>query len=211
MHVHELNPWRTLIALSVFVILLVIGFITMKKPLISYELDMEESIAELTESDLYFYPWELDAVINGEIDSIVLFDIRDNFLFGQGHIPTAENISANDLTNGDNIKRLEALKEMGTTVVLYGDDELQANGTMMLFRQVGFDNIKLLLGGYQYYFENQDDLYSTVEDDAYMKGYARYDYADMAAPKEGAVGIDSDKKPVQVQRRQKTNVAAGGC
>jgi rhodanese-related sulfurtransferase len=211
MHIHELNPWRTLIALSAFVILLIIGFFTMKKPLVSYQLNMDESITELTESDLYFSPWELDAVISGEIDTIVLFDIRDNFVFGQGHIPGAENISANDLADEDNIERLKVLKEKGTTVVLYGEDELQANGPMMLFRQVGFDNIKVLLGGYQYYHENKDDLYSTLEDDAYMKGYARFDYVEMAAPKDGVAGMETGKKPVQVQRRQKASVAAGGC
>jgi rhodanese-related sulfurtransferase len=211
MHIHELNPWRTIIALSLFVVIIIIGFLTMSKPLISYELNMDESIKELSEAELYFYPWELEAVINNEIDTVILFDIRDNFTFGQGHIPGAENMSAYDLSKAENIERLEGLKENGYTVVLYGEDELQANGPLMLFRQVGFDNVRLLLGGYKYYLENKDDLYYTVDDDAYLKGMPRYDYADMAAPKDGSVNIVDDKKPVQVQRRQKANVAAGGC
>ena len=211
MHIHELNPWKTLIALSAFVLLLIIGFITMHRPLLHYDLSMEESIQELSEAELYFYPWDLEAVINNETDSIILFDIRDRFVFGQGHIPGAENLSANDLTDEDNIERLEKLKEMGVTVVLYGEDELKANGPLMLFRQVGFDNIKLLLGGYNYYVQNKDDLYSTVDDDAYLKGFARFDYAEMAAPNDSTMLTTTDKKPVQVQRRQKTSVAAGGC
>jgi len=211
MHIHELNPWRTLIALSAFVILLIVGFLTMHKPIISYQLAMDESIKELTEAELYFYPWDLEAVIAKETDSILLFDIRDRFVFGQGHIPGAENLSANDLTKEENIERLEELKASGITVVLYGEDELQANGPLMLFRQVGFDNIKLLLGGYNYYIQHKDDLYSTVDDDGYLKGFARYDYAEIAAPKLGAGNNAADKKPVEVQRRQKSNVAAGGC
>lgn len=211
MHIHELNPWRTLIALSAFVVLLVIGFLTMQKPLMTYQLTMDESIKELTESELYFYPWDLEAVIAKETDTIILFDIRDRFVFGQGHIPGAENLSANDLTKEENIARLEELKEKGFTVVLYGEDELQGNGPLMLFRQVGFSNVKLLLGGYNYYFQHKDDLYSTVDDDGYLKGFARFDYAEMAAPKEGALNSGAEKKEVQVQRREKTNVAAGGC
>ena len=211
MHIHELNPWRTVIALSLFVVVIIIGFLTMSKPLISYELNMEESIKELSEAEMYFYPWELEAVINNEIDTVVLFDIRDNFVFGQGHIPGAENMSAYELSKEENIKRLEELKENRYTVVLYGEDELQANGPLMLFRQAGFDNVRLLLGGYQYYLENKDDLYYTVDDDIYLKGMPRYDFADMAAPKEGAESTADDKQPVQVQRRQKSNVAAGGC
>jgi len=212
MHIHELNPWRTLIALSVFIIILIVGFLTMPKQLLTYEKTMNESVNALLETEDYFYPWELEDVINNKPDSIVLFDIRDNFVFGQGHIPGAENMSAKSLTSEDNIERLKNLRDMGVTIVLYGEDELQANGPWMLFRQVGFNNIKLLLGGYKYYSEHKDDLSSTIDDDAYFKGFPRFDYADMAAPKEGsALTSDSENKPVQVRRREKTSVASGGC
>ena len=211
MHIHELNPWRTIIALSVFVFVIIVGFLTMSKPLLTYQLNMEESIREVSDADLYFKPWELEPVINKESNSILLFDIRDNFIFGQGHIPGAENMSANDLSKEENIERLEDMKEKGFTVVLYGDDELQAIGPTMLFRQVGFDNVKVLLGGYQYYVEHKNDLKSTVNDETFLKGKPKYNYAEMAAPKDGSVKTATDRKPVQVQRRQKTSVAAGGC
>ena len=212
MHIHDLNPWRTLIALSAFVLILLIGFLTRPKPILSYEKNIGESVSALAESEAYFYPWELEEVIANKPDSILLFDIRDNFVYGQGHIPGAENMSASNLTKKENIERLKELKEKGVMIVLYGQDELQANGPWMLFRQVGFENIKLLLGGYSYYKEHADNLYSTIDDDAYLKGFARFDYAEMAAPKDGAAfAIDSENKPVQVQRRQKSNVAAGGC
>ena len=212
MHVHELNPSRTLTTVVIFVFVLIIGFLTMQKPLITYEKNLPQSITDLTEAEGIFYPWELEAVINNQTDTIFLVDIRDNFSFGQGHIPGAENISANDLVKKENIKRLHKLKEMQITVVLYGEDELQANGPWMVFRQSGFGNVKLLLGGYQYYAENKDDLYSTVDDDAYFKGFPRYNFAEKAAPKNGAaLNQATEKKPVEVRRREKTNIAAGGC
>ncbi len=212
MHIHELNPWRTLIALSAFVFILIIGFVFRTKPILSYDKSISESVSALTDSGAYFNPWELENVIANKVGDVVLFDIRDNFIFGQGHIPGAENMSANDLTSEENIDRLKNLKEQGLTVVLYGEDELQANGPWMLFRQVGFDNIKLLKGGYSYYKEHQSNLSATKNDDSYLKGSARFDYAEMAAPKDGAaLASDTENKPVQVQRRQKSNVAAGGC
>ncbi len=210
MHIHELNPWRTLIALSAFIVILIIGLITMPKPLLKYEKTVDESVNALVESDAYFYPWELEQVIAKETDTIVLFDLRNNFVFGQGHIPGAENLSASVLSRKENIERMKKLRDLGVTVVLYGDSELDANGPWMLYRQVGFNNVKLLLGGYRYYFEHKDDLSATINDDGYKRGIARYDYAEMAAPKDGAVLSDIEK-PVQVQRRQKSNVAAGGC
>ncbi|WP_297088530.1 rhodanese-like domain-containing protein [uncultured Draconibacterium sp.] len=212
MHIHEINPWRTLIAVAIFVVILLIGFLTMPKPLLNYEKSMNESVDALLMSEDYVYPWELEEIIADKPDSIVIFDIRDNFVFGQGHIPGAENLSANTLTFPENIERLKALKEMGTTIILYGEDELQANGPWLFFHQVGFDNMKLLLGGYKYYNEHKDDLYSTMDDDAYYSGFPKFDYADMAAPKEGSeLFSDSENKPVEVRRRKKSNIAAGGC
>ena len=151
MHIHELNPWRTLIALGAFIVILIIGFLTMPKPLLTYEKTMSESVDALIESDAYFYPWELEQVIAGETDTIVLFDLRNNFVFGQGHIPGAENLSASVLSREENIERMKKLRDMGVTVVLYGETQLDANGPWMLYRQVGFDNVKILLGGYSYY------------------------------------------------------------
>lgn len=211
MHIHELNPWKTLIALSAFIVILIIGFLTRTKPLLTYEKTMNESVSALVESDAWFYPWELEQVIAKETDTIVLFDLRNNFVFGQGHIPGAENLSASVLSREENIERMKKLRDMGVTVVLYGDTQLDANGPWMLFRQVGFNNVKVLLGGYQYYLEHKDDLYSTIDDDGYMKDVARFNYTEMAAPKEGAASSTETEKPVQVQRRQKSNVAAGGC
>ena len=134
MHVHELNPWRTLTTLSIFIIILIIGFLTINKPLLTYKLDTVESLNVLNDQDACFYPWQLEGVLKKEVNNVVLFDIRNNFDFGQGHIPGAENMSANDLTLEENIKRLKDLNENGMTVVLYGEDQLQANAPWMFFR-----------------------------------------------------------------------------
>lgn len=211
MHVHELNPWRTLIALSALAIIIVVGFFTMSKPLLTYKLDMNQSISELDKTNAMFYPWQLDSFLTNKMQNVVLFDIRDNFTFGQGHIPGAENMSANDLSEEKNIERLEDLDQKGVTVVLYGEDQLQANGPWMLFRQVGFNNIKVLAGGYQYYMENKDNLMADKTKDDFLKGIPRYDYAKMATPKDGVEISVDEKQPVTVRRRVKTSAAAGGC
>ena len=212
MHVHELNPWRTLIALSAFVIILIVGFVTMRKPLLTYELDMKQSVNALNNKNAYFYPWQLDSFLQGKMQNVVLFDIRDHFVYGQGHIPGAENLSANDLTQKESIERLEDLKDKNVTVVLYGEDQLQANGPWMLFRQVGFENVEVLVGGYKYYIQHKNDLAAGKSDTTLQKGTPRYDFAEMAAPKDGSViNTATAKKPVEIRRRTKTTAAAGGC
>lgn len=212
MHVHELNPWRTTIVLSIFVIILIIGFVTMRKPILSYELDMKQSLKEANAPDTDFYPWQLNDVLNNESKNVVLFDIRDHFIYGQGHIPGAENLSAQDLSKKESIERLEELKDKGITVVLYGEDQLQANGPCMLFRQVGFDNVKALVGGYQYYAAHKDDLAASKNDSTLLRETPRYDFAEMAAPKDGSkISTATAKKPVTIKRRKKTSAVAGGC
>jgi len=212
MEIHESNPWKTLIAVSVFVVILIVGFFTMRIPLLIYKLNMKQSIAEMKNTDAFFYPWQLNGVITNETKNVVLFDLRNNFVFGRGHIPGAENLSAQDLSKEESIERLEDLKNKNFTVVLYGDDQLQTNGPWMLFRQVGFDNVKVLLGGYQYYQLHKDNLLATKTDSTFQKGVPKYNFAEMAAPKDGAaVNSTPAKKTVEITRRKKSGGAAGGC
>jgi rhodanese-related sulfurtransferase len=213
MHVHELNPWRTLIVLTLFVVLLIVGFFTMYHPLITFDKDMKQSLDDLKQTDALFYPWQLERFINKQDQNVVLFDIRDKFIYGQGNIPGSENISAHDLTQNESIKRLEALKEKNITVVLYGEDQLEANGPWMLFRQVGFDNVKMLLGGYQYYVQHKDNLAASKNDTTLLKGNPKYDFAGILSKMGGVASGEqsSAKKPVVVQRRKKAAVVTGGC
>jgi len=212
MEIHESNPWKTLIAMSAFILILIVGFFTMRTPLLSYKLDMNQSIEEIKNTDAFFYPWQLNSVISKETGNVVIFDIRDRFVFGQGHIPGAENLSAQDLTKEESIEQLEDLKDQNVTVVLYGEDQLQANGPWMLFRQVGFDNVKVLLGGYQYYLQHKDNLLATKDGSDFLLGIPKCNFAEMAAPKDGGIiKTSTTQKPVEINRRKKTAGAAGGC
>ncbi len=213
MKINELNPWKTMTGiLSVFVILILIGFLTMSKPIISYKLDMDQTIKELKNSNALFSPAELDSFLNKKLGNVVLFDIRDNFVFGQGHIPGAVNMSANELSKKENIERLNDLNKKGVTVVLYGEDQLQANGPWMLFRQAGFNNVKVLQGGYRFYAENKDSINVAKTGDAFVKEIPRFDYAAMAAPKDSSETVtNTGKEQVTVAKREKAGAAKGGC
>lgn len=213
MHVHDLNPKKTLVTMIAFVVLIVVGFFTMQKPLLSYTLDMKQSLEAVNDKSADFSPSELDAFLTEPTHNIVLIDIRDRFSFGQGHIPGAKNISAYDLSQEQNIDLLNDYKSKGITVVLYGNDQLQANGPWMLFRQVGFDNVKILLGGYSHYLAQLYSQKDSTGKTNYEKEVALYDYAKVAQN----VSNDSDesstvtKKPAVVLRKKKAKRASGGC
>ena len=213
MHVHELNPKKTVITLFIFFIIILIGFITLKKPWITYKQVPEQTLSMISEKGNCLYPYELASFIAGTDDNIVLIDIRDKFTYGRGHIPGAINISAYDLTRKEEIKQLKELKDSGISVVLYGDDQLQANGPWMLFRQIGYDNVKVLAGGYNYYKLHKDNLANTKNDNSYIKGSADFDFAKVAGSSSaGTANSNAEaKKPVKVRRKKKQATASGGC
>lgn len=214
MDIHELNPKKTIWTLLFFGIVIIIGFLTMRKPLLTYSKSISQSI-EMTKdtSNNYFYPYQLVSVINKKNKNVILIDLRNKYDFGRGHIPGAKSIPSFDLAKNDNLKLLEAYEKNNLTVVLYADNQLDANGPWFFFRQVGFNNIRILLGGYDYYAAHKDNLNATQSSDAYLKGLARYDFAKVAkSTVNDENNAQSNKvKPVVFKRRKKVNVAAGGC
>lgn len=210
MHIHELNPKKTIIALTIFVIVIIVGLITLTNPRLKYNLTPEQTVDLVVWGDGYVFPYELEDVLVGAVDTVIIVDIRNNFDFSRGHIPGAENISAVDLLSKENIKRLKKLKEDGVRVLIYGETLLQANGPWMVYRQLGFDNVSALMGGYRYYELWKDNLADTYADDGYLEGAADFDYADIASN----VSFDEDnteKQPLKVTRKKKSTVAEGGC
>lgn len=211
-HVHETNPKRTFITVIIFIAVIVVGLLTIRSPKLKYVLTPDQTVELVTLEEQVMYPYELEDIFSGAIDTVILIDIRDKFEFGRGHIQGAENISAITLLNQDNMKRLEQLKDDNMTVVIYGNTQLEANGPWMVFRQLGFDNVKILLGGYDFYKDWSEMLGDTYYEDSYMLGAPRFDYAEVAeSVNVSAPDQNENKKPVKVTRKKKTNVAEGGC
>lgn len=214
MHVHELNPKKTLAVLLLFVAVIVIGFLTMRKPLLTYHKDIKQSIQMLKGKNAFFYPYQLVDVISNKNKDVVLIDIRNKFAYSRGHIPGAMSISAYGLTSKENIDRLKDFEKNGVMVVLYGNTQLQANGPWMLFRETGFDNVKILLGGYDYYLAHKNNLAATRADKSYIKGIPRYDFARVAKVSVTTSGKEHKpnvRKPLIIRRRKRAVVASGGC
>lgn len=212
MHVHDLNPKKTLWAVIIFVVLIVIGFVTMKRPTMNYEQSVKQSIQMLSDtSGYYFYPSQLVDVLNHQNKNVVLIDIRNKYQYGQGHIPGAKSIPSFDLAKKENLEMLEGFKEHHVQVVLYANDQLEATGAWFFFRQVGFSNVSVLLGGYDFYVAHQHNLKATGTMSEYRKGAARYDFAKVAKSTSNAVNTQKTAKPVVFKRRKKATVAAGGC
>ena len=211
MHIHELNPKRTAIALILFAVVIVFGLLTVTSPRLKYAQPLDQTIEMVVWEEGTVFPYELLDVLEGSIDTVLLIDLRNKFDYGRGNIPGSENISAVDLLNEENIERLEQLKMDGIAVVVYADNQLNANGPWMVLRQLGFDNIKILLGGYNYYKEWENNLGDSYADDAYFLGTANHDFTDVASNVSIMESDDDNKAKVSFTRKKKKAVAEGGC
>lgn len=212
MHIHELNPVRTAITLVIFAAVIVFGLLTVVDPRLKYTQNPEQTLEMLAWEEGAIYPFDLVEIFDGTNDTSILIDLRNAFEFGRGSIPGAENISSVELLSNKNIDRLEQLKKDGFSVIVFADNQLDANGPWMVLRQLGFDNVNILYGGYNYYNEWKDNLGDSYGDDAYFLGTADFDYAEVAASTTFTDESESDSKSaVTFKRKKKTAVAEGGC
>jgi len=211
MHIHELNPKKTVIALVLFAVVILFGLLTVVNPRLKYTQTPEETIEMVVWEEGTVFPYELVDVLDGSIDTVLLIDLRNNFEYGKGHIQDAENISSVDLLKDENIDRLKQLKEDGIAVVVYGKNQLEANGPWMVLRQLGFDNVKILLGGYSYYTKWGNNLGDSYADDAYFLGGADHDFAEVASTNFSDDETSNTKAKVTFSRKKKAVVAEGGC
>jgi len=212
MHVHERNPKRTLITILLFALVIVFGWITMKKPRFNYTLTPQQTVDMVIGHKGCFHPYELASVLSDKSGKVVLIDIRNSFDYAKGHIPGSINITAVKLLEEDNINQLDQWKNNNVKVVFYHDDQLQANGTWMLFRQIGYDNTYVLLGGYNYYALHKDNL-NNSKGKTCLKGTPRYDFAEVAKKSGANMGTTNTNttKKVKVRRKKKEKAASGGC
>jgi len=213
MHVHELNPKRTVIVMAIFVVVIIVGLLTLTSPRLKYEISPSEAISLVSVVNQGVDASKIDNMLSASNNQTILIDIRNNYDYARGHIASANNISAVELLSNDNIKWLNELKNNKTLVVIYGDSPIQANGPWMVLQQLGFNNITFLKGGYDYYlkFKYAEKNNSTIP--AFEANKANYNYAEVAKAKRAGKSNTgkSTKKESIIKRKKKGKATAGGC
>lgn len=148
----------------------------------------------------------------------VFVDIRAINEYENGHLENALNIPITQLLAPENKVLYDQWLRDSSVVVLYGNNQLEANAPWMLMYQLGYTNMRVLLGGYGYI----DRLYldALEEGEVYTLEDPAYDYAgiiegvkkekELAKLKKEAPKKQEVKKPVVVQKKEK-KASEGGC
>jgi rhodanese-related sulfurtransferase len=135
--------------LTVITILLVILIgailITYRAPKLNFERSPEEMLTLLQEGDNIVPVDQIGQLMKDENTSII--DLRSKGDFVVNHIKGAINVPKPQILNEESIELFDEDKNF----ILYGEDHTSANGVWMLLRQLGYDNVKVLLGGYNNY------------------------------------------------------------
>lgn len=129
---------RISIAAVIFILAVIIGLLTYKRPKYIYANNTKDTLEKITSGN---YLVALNEINNPDY---VLIDIRNQYDFEKGHLENAINIYAAEILSDDNAKVFDELKESNKTVILYGNNPQETNAPFLILYQLGYDNIKLL-------------------------------------------------------------------
>lgn len=129
---------RISISTVIFILVILIGVLTFKKPTNVYEKTNSETLAMLNTRDyLVDYP-DVDK------SNSIFMDVRDRFEYSKGHIDEAFNMPTADILEEQSIAMFDELRDAGKTVVFYGKNPNEANSAWMIMYQLGYENVKIL-------------------------------------------------------------------
>jgi len=204
---------RLLIATVIFVVIIIIGFLTMREPDIKYDRDFLAAAADAQNPQKAITPEAMVLILNENAPSQVLVDVRNIYDFDRGHLPNAIQIPKPDLLEEGNLELFKDFQKEQKEVILYGKDQLDAQGAAILLRDIGFGNVRVLMGGYDYMQKMlKQDIEAT--DDAYLNEKPRYDYAEMTSSQNTEGVQTKDVKAPEVvlpARKTKSSHVEGGC
>lgn len=198
-----------------FIIVIVIGLLTINRPDLEYAITTDEAISQLASAEYEFFPEDLVGIVEYGDSSYVLVDLRNPYEYIKGHISGAVNIPSNSLLDSRNLQMFDQYASDSLTVIFYGQDQLEANGPWMILTQMGYDNIKVLLGGYHYFTTGPLDFYDMPEVPEYLVEEPAYDFygiMETLGSREPSEMTGGDQPEAVIPtRRKKQSVTEGGC
>ncbi len=195
---------RISISAVLFLLVILIGFITFKKPKYVFQNTAEATLQHLVARD---YVLTLNEFKTIDPADYVLIDTRSNYEFARGHYKDAINISVHQVFNDDKTDLLNKIKDLNKTIILYSDNPDRANHAWMLLFQLGYENTNILCVKTSY-IDNKFQI------ENYGLEKQNVDYAQIMESI-GSKNSSSNKKQVSkkviTKPKKKKRVPEGGC
>ncbi|MFC2106943.1 rhodanese-like domain-containing protein [Bacteroidota bacterium] len=202
---------RILIAVVIFVLILIVGILTIHKPDVKYTITTAQALENALSLADEIFPEDIVYIVEDTMPGYQLIDIRTPFDYIKGHISSSVNIPYNIMLEEDNLEFIRALDKDSVIIILYGNDQSQANCPWMLLKQIGIENVKVMLGGYDYFTTGALDLYDMPDIPEYLVEEPKYDYPELIQ-NNSAINVDAQEAEIILPKRKKKESAAeGGC
>lgn len=196
---------RISIAATLFILAVIIGLLTYKRPKNIYAINTKDTLEKITNGN---YIVTLSDLNNPDY---VLIDIRNQYEFEKGHLDNAINIYAAEILSDDNLKVFDELKESNKTAILYGNNPQEVNAPFLILYQLGYDNIKLLAIENSYLQNKLITKNSEIEkSEADVSAFINESIKKANTVETVKVLVASPKKVITIEKKKKAP-AEGGC
>ncbi len=204
---------RLSIASVIFIAVIIIGLITIRKPDLEYKLNPEQLLEAILENTDEIYPEDVEYFVEFEEPGYACIDLRSPYEFVKGHISGSINIPANELLEKENMETFDGFVKDSLIVILIAETQTEAIGPWMLLKQLGYNNLHVMLGGWNYY-ANPIDPYDMPEIAPYLVEEAKYDFMTIMETlgSNPNIGQSADAPEMVIPtRKKKSSAVEGGC
>jgi len=200
---------RISISAVLFLLVIVIGLLTFKRPKISFKVNVEDTIKAVLDQS---YILSLNDFENINTSAYTLIDIRNNLDYSKGHVKNAINVPIGQFLDDSFIELIDNTIKEGKTIILYSQYPHEVNSAWLLLYQLGFDNIRIL-STETYYTNDKFHLQNVGLD------YPEINYAEvMEKAKTNPIKKSKStyrppakKKKVITKPKKKKRIPEGGC
>ena len=201
---------KNYIILTILMLVLAVGTLFLKMSDEPKQIEPEELLQEIIQPSRYVSTDQVAKMIIQGDPSLMLIDVRTAPEYVAYTLPGAVNVPLDELLINDNLLYFGI---PGKKVVFISNDDIQADQMWVLTKRLGYSSTYVMKGGINCWMQTIIDP-QRPEETAAATDFETYSFrkgAQMYFTGAGAEDAGSNQVDVQVQRRQKSNVAAGGC
>lgn len=201
---------RSYIFLTILMLVLAIGTLMIKKTNEPNQIEPQQLLYELIQPTRYVSTDQVAKMIISNDPSLEIIDVRSPEEFQQYSLPGAINIPIDSLVASNSLMYFGI---PGTKVVFVSNDDIKADQSWVLTKRLGFKSTYVMKGGLNQWMETIIQP-KEPDEDAPSVAFETYSFrkgAQLYFTGAKTKNVESPKMKVKVQRRKKTNIAAGGC
>ncbi|WP_297088532.1 rhodanese-like domain-containing protein [uncultured Draconibacterium sp.] len=201
---------RNYIFLTIVMLVLAAGTLFLTTSDEPKQIAPEELLQEIIQPSRYVTTDQVAKMIIQGDPSLLMVDVRPEGEFEEYALPGSVNVPLENLLDEENLSYFGV---PGVKVVFVSNDDIRADQTWVLTKRLGYKGTYVLKGGINCWMQTIIDPLPPNEDapKSEFEAYAFRRGAQIYFTGAATLAPDGENVQVQVRRREKTNVAAGGC